>query len=475
MTEHASTGGRSASGDGRSRGTRRRVAVAAGVDGAERIVETVPEAYDVSSAPVGPTGDVDLWIVDEPTVEQCASFATGGRPATAVLLVVDDADLPPERWEQIDDIVTRPLHPRALGRRIENLLTTDRGDVHRHDDGVIALERLGHPAVAADVRDGTRLVTTANGAFEDTFGYDTDALVGTALSEWIVPPDARENARELVRRATDREFVERVVRRETTTGRRDFRVRMVDCPGSGPDLFVGFEDVTDERCREQQVQVLNRVLRHNLRNGTNVILGNAELLVESVDEQHTAAAAREIRDAARELVELGETASYLQGPESGGQRRLLDAVALVGRVRTTLQRSSRRAGISVDAPPSCPVVADARLETAVRELCENALQYAVDDQRPVTVAVRREGDWTKISVSDRGPGLPDAERAVLRGDEETPLEHGSGLGLWIVNWIVTGLGGEIDVTDGDANGTTVTLSLPATPRRPDRIPNGHDS
>jgi len=53
------------------------------------------------------------------------------------------------------------------------------------------------------------------------------------------------------------------------------------------------------------------------------------------------------------------------------------------------------------------------------------------------------------------------ERQVLEAGRETPLEHGSGLGLWLVNWIVTGLGGEVTTTvDG---GTTVTVRLsPAT-------------
>jgi hypothetical protein len=47
---------------------------------------------------------------------------------------------------------------------------------------------------------------------------------------------------------------------------------------------------------------------------------------------------------------------------------------------------------------------------------------------------------------------------VLEALEETALEHGSGLGLWLVKWGVGALGGTVtfDTTDG----TTVTLALP---------------
>jgi two-component sensor histidine kinase len=47
---------------------------------------------------------------------------------------------------------------------------------------------------------------------------------------------------------------------------------------------------------------------------------------------------------------------------------------------------------------------------------------------------------------------------VLETGRETPLEHGEGLGLWLVNWIVTGLGGTVTANTDD--GTTVRLSLP---------------
>ncbi|MGM0399219.1 MAG: ATP-binding protein, partial [Halobacteriota archaeon] len=63
-------------------------------------------------------------------------------------------------------------------------------------------------------------------------------------------------------------------------------------------------------------------------------------------------------------------------------------------------------------------------------------------------------------VEDDGPGIPDHEKAVLREGEETPLAHGSGLGLWLVYWIVTMNGGRLEISDNEPRGTVVEIDLP---------------
>ncbi|MFC6728600.1 ATP-binding protein [Natronoarchaeum mannanilyticum] len=473
MTENVSTNRRSAARDGGSRGEPRRIAVASGIDDADRIAAMAPDECAVSLGSPGCIDGVDLWIADDSALESLEDLPPSGDGVDpSILFVVDDEQLPDDCWSTIDDVVRRPLRPSVVRRRIENVLGVPGPDAAAST--APATERVGidcvsQPVVTARIEDGERLVCGVNPAFEELFGYDADAVVGERLSEWVVPVDDRSAAEELVEQVDRGTPVERIVTRRTATGRRDVALKMLPAAGGPVDAFVCYDDVTDERCRKQQVTVLNRVLRHNIRNGMNVILGNAELLAGRVDDPTTLEAVRSIEDAAEDLVELGETAGSLQTAWDGTERGVLDAVRLVERVRTNLRSDSSTSGIRVEAPESCPVLADAHLETAVRELCENALRYAGEDA-PVVVRVDRRSAWTEITVCDRGPGLPEAERAVLRGDDETPLEHGSGLGLWIVNWIVTSLGGEIAVADREPNGTAVTLSLPSGPRPADRPP-----
>lgn len=470
MTDHVSADRRSTVGDGGIWDESRRIAVAADIDDADRIAAMVPDGCSVSLGSPCRVDGTDLWIADDAAIERSTLDADDERPA--ILQIVDDERLSDDRWSTIDDVVRRPLRPSVVRRRIETVLGAADRDVA--PTAASPTERVGidcvtHPVVTARIEDGERIARGVNPAFEEVFGYDADAVVGESLSEWVVPHEDRANAAELVGRVDRGAPVEQIVTRQTATGRRDVALRMLPVADREVDAFVCYDDITDEQCRKQQVTVLNRVLRHNIRNGMNVILGNAELLAERVDDPTAVEAARAIGAAADDLVELGETAGSLQTAWDGADRSVLDAVRLVDRVRTDLRADASAPNIRIEAPESCPVLADEHLETAVRELCENAIQYARADA-PIVVRVAQEGYWTEITVCDRGPGLPDAERAVLRGDDETPLDHGSGLGLWIVNWLVTSFGGEIEVADREPTGTAVTLSLPSGPRPADRPP-----
>ncbi|WP_321397999.1 HAMP domain-containing sensor histidine kinase [Emcibacter sp.] len=107
------------------------------------------------------------------------------------------------------------------------------------------------------------------------------------------------------------------------------------------------------------------------------------------------------------------------------------------------------------------------LEEIVGNLLENAGKWA---ERQVYVHCRREADTIILEISDDGPGIdPAAREAVFtrgeRLDEETP---GSGLGLSIVQDLISLYGGKISLEDNlsaaeapSQKGLRVKISLPA--------------
>ena len=72
----------------------------------------------------------------------------------------------------------------------------------------------------------------------------------------------------------------------------------------------------------------------------------------------------------------------------------------------------------------------------------------------------RERSMAHLEVRDNGPGIKDVQLTPLKVGEETPLVHGSGIGLWLVEWVVTSLGGDVTFENDTTRGLTVTLSLP---------------
>ncbi len=133
--------------------------------------------------------------------------------------------------------------------------------------------------------------------------------------------------------------------------------------------------------------------------------------------------------------------------------------------RAVARLESTHSDVDVDCslPDRSFARVDEYLQTAIFQVLENAVEHT-DRPRPsidVTLSDCPEDDILTLSIADDGPGIPDDERDLLEGDREiTQLRHANGLGLWLVNWIVTRTGGQFSVTDNDPRGTVVTLEVP---------------
>jgi PAS domain S-box-containing protein len=221
--------------------------------------------------------------------------------------------------------------------------------------------------------------------------------------------------------------------------------------------IVGIHDVTERRNRVQQLDVLNRVLRHNLRNEMNVVYGYAGQLNGENEE-----IADRIQEKVMRMVELGDKAREIDRilTDSDEDRSPIDLVELteieVKRARDTYP------AVDYDLElPDQSVQVSRTFGPVLRNLLENAAEHNDSEEAVVTVAISVDDAAVTAVVSDNGPGIPEAERSVLRRQEEDPLEHSSGLGLWLVNWGVQRMGGTIAVDCPPAGGTTVTVTLPA--------------
>ena len=249
---------------------------------------------------------------------------------------------------------------------------------------------------------------------------------------------------------------------DTREGARLFSVTrstVTDRTGRERGYTLVLRDVTRQRTRRQRLDVFNRVLRHNLRNEANSILGYAQLVEDGDD---TAAYADRIVDTTKDLVEVGERAReidrIMSAPRTDATASLADTVAgVVERVDTTYPAVEVTTAVPEDA-----VVAAAPevLEIVLRNLVDNAAAHNDADEPIVVVSADTAPDGLRIAVSDNGPGIPEHERAVLDAGREDPLEHGSSMGLWAVKWGVTRMGGSLSFSENDPRGSVVTLTVP---------------
>jgi len=204
--------------------------------------------------------------------------------------------------------------------------------------------------------------------------------------------------------------------------------------------------------------VLNRVLRHNLRNEMSVIRGFTQLIAEETDTDHDDTIFEHIDD----LLQLSEKARELERiVTTDADRASVDIDALVERLVDNIADDYPAASISVVADGSITTAVLPSFERALAELIENAAKHA-GSAPTITVTVETVPDAVEIEIVDDGPGLSDQEIDVLDTGTETPFTHGSGLGLWLAHWIVSSHEGWIDAT-ATASGTVMTVSVPRKP------------
>jgi|GEM_PF-1954926 len=222
-------------------------------------------------------------------------------------------------------------------------------------------------------------------------------------------------------------------------------------------------DVTERRGRQQRLSVLNRVLRHNIRNELNVATGHLDRLAKQVpDDERSLHIVRERLDA---ILELSDTAHRIEqvADTDHDDTVSFDLVTVLGDCLDRLRRDAPDADVTATLPDRAPVVGHELLPYAFENVLENAVQHndAADPSVSIDVSLPDgEADRVTVRIADNGPGLPPVERQVLRTAAETQLTHSTGLGLWLTNWIVRGSSGRIDV-DCTAGGTTVVVELPA--------------
>ncbi|WP_425606708.1 ATP-binding protein [Natrinema marinum] len=250
---------------------------------------------------------------------------------------------------------------------------------------------------------------------------------------------------------------------QTTKGRRRFQFSVsavddakADAEGETDPVarIVLLRDVTDRQTREQRLSVLNRVLRHNVRNELDVVLAYAD----RIDDEDVRSG---VRDSATDLVELSDKARKAEGvmTASADSPEPVDLVAVASDVVKEYRTADRPCEVSLFCPDELVVSShQSVVRQVLSELVDNAVEHADSPHVEVTVRTGPDG-VAEIRVADDGPGIPDRERKILDAGPETQLEHGNGIGLWFVNWAVAQLGGDLSFRENDPTGSVVTVRL----------------
>lgn len=313
------------------------------------------------------------------------------------------------------------------------------------------------------VVDDDQRVVDVNPAFTDLFGYDRETIEGLHVRTLFAEETAYNTLKSLVQGRTDDPVTETLtLRTRAGTSFPGETTVFALTPHTGDtDGFVGLiRDVSGRKRRTRQLQVLDRVLRHNLRNDMNLIAGAAESITEPGDESIEEYTALILDTSAGLLDTVEKERKITQLLSDPPRRRELDLVPPVEEVVADARRLWPDASIDVSVPERCTVYAIPAIGDAIEELVSNAIEHADVDNPKVTVRLLETDTHASIEVVDEGPGIPVVERGVLTGEAEmTQLTHSAGLGLWFVDLVAHAVGGSIDIEANSPQGSIVKITL----------------
>jgi len=226
--------------------------------------------------------------------------------------------------------------------------------------------------------------------------------------------------------------------------------------GAHSTVLLAFEDVTDRRAVEQQVQELLREkdmlleeIQHRVANSLQIIASILILKARSVQSQETRL---QLEDAHQRVLSVAAVQQHLHVTGGG---KPIDLPSYLTKLCETLAQSmigdSRPISLKVEADAGSALSRDAvSIGLVVTELVMNALKHAFPDAKPdaaIVVSYKVAGpDW-KLTISDNGIGKPD----VSAGDTKP------GLGTGLVKALTRQLDAVVDIESGP-RGTAVSIT-----------------
>jgi PAS domain S-box-containing protein len=331
---------------------------------------------------------------------------------------------------------------------------------------------IGDTVLVHDTR-GT--IIAANDTALNRLGYDADRLTGRRID---TVEDGVRDGDDDTADPSAAQSADRIVY-ETTHTAADGETTPVEVSatlvryGGEPAVLSVARDISRRRESEREVarkrdqlRALNRVLRHDIRNDMQIVLGLGRLLDDHVDDEGEEYL-RTILDTGEHVVELTRSSRDLARTVAGEAELPVEPVSLPETLTAEIDRRREAFGhatITVRGEiPDVTVRANDLLASVFRNLLNNAVQHSDRNEPAVTVSadITRGDHVAVVRVADNGPGIASDRKEAVFGKGEKDIEsEGTGLGLYLVQSLLDHYGGSVRIEDNEPRGTVVVVELP---------------
>jgi PAS domain S-box-containing protein len=369
---------------------------------------------------------------------------------------------------------------RAAVRRLEDLTIRQDSIFNSAKDGILTLGEDGR-------------IESLNPAAARMYGYEPDELIGSDVAALYEDRPDQSQVESFLKAVQRRRKGDVGMVQEFSGRRKDGSTFPADVAVSPVHLadrlrYVAvIRDVTERKQVDQMKTEFVSTVSHELRTPLTSISGSLGLLKGGAAGELPERAMRLITIAhsnSERLVRLINDILDIEKIESGKMNFALQPVELGAALEQAIDANRGFAdnlGVQLVLEPAlAPAVtlADSdRLMQVITNLLSNAAKFSPPGEA-VTIALATHGDRHRITIADRGPGIPDEFKGRIfskfaQADaSDTRAQGGTGLGLSIVREIVTRMGGSVGFEARDGGGTIFHVDLPVhVPQQGPREPS----
>ena len=414
------------------------------------------------------SGDVRTDASFDPWAE--AAIERGYESVAAVpLRYVDDT---------FGVLVVYANRPHAFDGHEQSLLERLGTDISRAMYEAVLQEELWefrqmveHAAEAMFLTDEQGRLDYVNPAFEELANRDRTDIDGERLEDIDINVGSTERARELVESMADGTGWEGQLQLE----RPEMETRTVELTArplanGATEEYVGIgRDVTEQQTYQDRIEtqrnrleLLNQIVRHDIRNDVQVLLSMTGLLQQHIDEEGAEYLDR-ITEKCKHIADLTQSAREITGSITDAGVESTDWMDLDSVLAEEVADIRRFDGTAVsrdDLPTEPTVRGDEMLHSVFRNLLQNAVKHSGQTDVEIEVTTEVTDETVTVRIADDGPGISeDQKETIFEYMEKGTASSGSGIGLFLVEMLVDHYGGDISVEDNEPSGTAFVVEL----------------
>lgn len=205
-------------------------------------------------------------------------------------------------------------------------------------------------------------------------------------------------------------------------------------------------------------EVMHRVLRHNLRNDMTVVLCLLDE-IEATANEHQQQPLDEARAKIDGLVEMTDKVRQVNftATTPGSPTNRVDLADVVETRVEEIRAEHPDTTIETDLPERAVAPVDGEFGVVIDNVVESGLTRAGEPPE-MHITVDKKRGSVVLEFEDFTGTIPEADLSAVAAGSETDLEHGFGVELWLVHWLVEVNGGSVTFeTDGDTRRIRIEL------------------